>query len=126
MKRGKRLRPVSDKRRATNAIRRAVCEETFGTHPECQACGPLLLVGISRFTTGCRGWADDAHEVLSRGRCGLEDNLTDTAGIVPVSRQCHTFLTEHDDVAQAAGLALPSRQVRQPLRQVDPRTGVLG
>lgn len=118
-----RLRPVSDKRRRTNTIRRANVIARFGQFPECHACAPLLLVGVSRFTTGCRGWADDAHEVLSRARSGLEENLTDTDGIVPASRACHDFLTRNPDVAEAAGLALPARPVRQPSIVVDPRSG---
>lgn len=119
------INAVSDKRRATNVIRREAVVAEFGQHPECGACAPLALVGISRFTTGCRGFAQDAHETTSRARAGLEANLTDTDGIVPVSRACHSFITTHPDEAEAAGLALPSKPVRQPLRMADPRTGIV-
>lgn len=117
------LKPVSEKRRATNVIRRAEAESTFGRFPECQACAPLARIGISRWTTGCNGWADDLHEVLSRARSGLEDNLTDMAGCVPTSRACHDFVTTHPCEAEDAGLASRSGPVTQPLRSVDPRTG---
>ncbi len=119
----KRLSPVSPKRKATNVIRRANVEARWGQHPPCFACLPLMLVGIDRTATGCNGLASDAHEVLSRARSGQEENLTDTDGIRPVSRQCHAFIDAHDDVAQAAGLSLPSVPVRQPTLVQDPWTG---
>lgn len=99
------VKPVSNRRAAANVIRKANCFEAFGPYPECGACGPLALVGVSRATTGCRGYADDAHEILSRGRGG---SITETDGIVPVSRACHRFIDDHDDIAQAAGLSRPS------------------
>lgn len=119
----KPLNPVSKKRRATNAVRSSVVKGHFGQRPACQACLPLQLIGIDRARTGCNGWADDAHEITSRARSGREDNLTDVTGIRPVSRACHTFITDHPCEAEDAGLALPSQPVTQPLRQVDPRTG---
>lgn len=109
--RRKPLRPVSAKRRAENVIRRANVAAAFGQRPTCWACGPLALAGVSRTTTGCRGWADDAHELLSRARGG---SITDPANIVPVSRACHSFITAHPDLAEAAGLALPSRRLSGP------------
>lgn len=102
------LKPVSEKRRATNVIRKANCFEAFGPMPPCYACLPLQLVGIDRARTGCRGFADDAHELLSRARGG---SITDPSNIAPVSRDCHRFITEHPELAEAAGLALPSPRV---------------
>lgn len=74
----------------------------YGQHPVCHACLPLQLVGIDRARTGCNGWAVDAHELLSRGRGG---SITDPANVAPVSRECHRWITEHPDDAEAAGLA---------------------
>lgn len=105
------LRRVSKKRAATNVVRRANVRAVFGQRPVCQACGPLALVGVSRTVTGCWGWADDAHELLSRARGG---SITDPTNILPVSRACHTWLTTHPDLAEAAGLSLPSRGPSQP------------
>lgn len=119
------MRRVSKKRAKTNVLRRAEAERRFGQRPRCHACGPLALVGVNSFTTGCRGMASDLHEVTSRARSGLEENLVDMDGCLPVSRECHAFLTTHPDVAEAAGLALPSKPVRQPLRVRDPKTGAM-
>jgi hypothetical protein len=38
----------------------------------------------------CRGWADDIHEPLTRGRGG---SITDEANQVPGCRPCHDVLT---------------------------------
>lgn len=119
------MRRVSKKRAKTNVIRRAEAVARWGTDPRCHACGPLALIGVNQFTTGCRGMATDLHEVMSRARSGLEENLTDMDGCMPVSRACHSWLTTHPDEAEAAGLALPSKPVTQPLRQRDPRTGAM-
>jgi hypothetical protein len=116
-----RLRPVSNKRRDANAERRVVVEGRFGRRPACEACLPLQLIGVDRSRTGCDGWATDAHELVSRARGG---SIVDTDNIRPVSRACHTFITTHPCEAEDAGLALPSGPVTQPLRAVDPRTGL--
>lgn len=100
-KKRKRLNPQSTKRKATNVVRRAEVEERYGRNPECYACGPLALLGITRTTTGCRGWADDAHEIVPRGRGG---SIVDTDNIVPISRSCHSWVHANEDVAQQAGL----------------------
>ena len=114
---------MSPKRAKVNAIRSTGVRCHFGERPACFACLPLMLIGVDRSQTGCMGWADDAHEITSRARSGRDENLTDTDGIRPVSRSCHTWITSHPTEAEAAGLALPSPPVTQPLRQVDPRTG---
>ena len=80
------LRRVSKKRQAENVRRRAILHATFGTHPRCQLCEPLAEHGI---VTGCDGWADDAHEILTRGRGG---SITDVENIVPIGRDCHRWV----------------------------------
>ena len=120
MKRGP-LRPVSARRLADNRRRRTNLETVYGHRPACHACLPLALVGVDRDRTGCNGWAQDAHELVSRGRGG---SIVDPENVRPVSRACHRWITEHPGDAEAAGLALPG-SVRQPLRVVDPRTGEL-
>lgn len=119
----KPLRPMSKRRAKVNKQRATVVRGHFGQRPACQACLPLMLIGIDRSRTGCDGWATDAHEIISRARSGRDENLTDVDGIRPVSRACHRFLTEHPCEAEDAGLALPSRPVTQPLRVRDPRSG---
>lgn len=120
------LRSVSKKRAKVNKQRSTVVRGHFGQRPTCQACAPLMLIGIDKARTGCDGWATDAHEILSRARSGRDENLIDTDGILPVSRACHDFITGHPCEAEAAGLALPSQPVTQPLRVRDPRTGTMG
>lgn len=114
---------MSKKRAKVNRQRRTILHDRYGDNPPCFACLPLSLIGVSSMTTGCRGRADDGHELMSRARSTLDENLTDPDGVFPVSRSCHQFITSNPDIAEAAGLAFPSRPVRQPLRVVDPWTG---
>lgn len=114
LRRAGSLRPVSKKRAAVNRARRAALLAAYGQHPACHACGPLQLVGVDRARTGCNGRADDAHELTSRARSRSDANLVDPAGIIPVSRSCHAFITANPDIAEAAGLALPSADHLRP------------
>lgn len=89
-----RLKPMSAKRRKTNATRRANMVAAFGETPACAAQ-----------LAGCKGWASDAHEVKSRARGG---SITDPTNVKPLCRPCHTYITEHPAWAEANGWALPS------------------
>jgi hypothetical protein len=97
-KRRKRLKPVSDRRRAENVERRENVMAAFGRYPDCALCAPLAAHGIR---TGCNGKADDADEVLRRSAGG---SITDVGNIRPVGRRCHTWLTEHPEEAREWGL----------------------
>jgi hypothetical protein len=98
----KPLRPVSKKRAKVNAERSRVVHERWGRNPRCEGCTPLALLGITSATTGCDGWATDAHEIVSRARGG---SITDTDNILPLGRSCHRFVTENPEIAEAAGLS---------------------
>jgi hypothetical protein len=93
------LRRTSKKRQTENRVRKRVMLETFGRYPRCAGCGPLAELGIE---TGCNGWADDAHEILSRARGG---SITDPANVIPLGRRCHDYVTTHPREAEAAGLS---------------------
>ena len=101
----KRLRPVSPKRAKVNAIRKAEARRVYGERPVCFACVPWQLVGIDRDRTGCDGWATDLHELLPRGRGG---SITDMDNCRPVSRACHDFAHANPELAEAAGLLVPT------------------
>jgi hypothetical protein len=93
------MRRVSKKRARENRERRRVILAHFGKHPRCYGCLPLTELGI---VTGCNGWADDAHEILSRARGG---SITDPANVIPLGRLCHSYVTTHPREAEAAGLS---------------------
>jgi hypothetical protein len=90
------LRPVSDKRRAENRERRAMIAALYPERPRCAR-------------PGCRRWADDVHEPLTRARGG---SIADPANQVPLCRPCHdevTFRPESElDWAYSAGLLIHS------------------
>jgi hypothetical protein len=93
------MRAVSKKRARENRERRRVILDHFGRFPRCAGCQPLRELGI---VTGCNGQADDAHEILSRARGG---SITDPANILPLSRECHSFVTQNPAIAERAGLS---------------------
>lgn len=96
------INPISDTRREENRERRKAVDAAFGPHPQCVA-GPIL-----RHVTGevdCGAVADDAHELLSRGRGG---SITDPTNIVPLCRRHHNWITTHPHEAECCGLALPA------------------
>lgn len=84
LRRNARLRPVSDRRRAENAERRAmIAVLTGGERPLCDV---WLLIQME----WCARWADDAHEPLSRARGGA---ITDPGNVLFPCRPCHDVLT---------------------------------
>jgi hypothetical protein len=93
------MRRVSKKRAAENRQRRRLMIRQFGEHPRCYGCRPLAELGIE---TGCSGWADDAHEILSRARGG---SITDPDNVIPLGRRCHDYVTTHPREAERAGLS---------------------
>ena len=93
------MRRVSKKRAAENRKRRGTILAHYGQHPRCFGCQPLAELGI---VTGCNGWADDAHEILSRARGG---SITDPDNVIPLGRRCHDYVTTHPREAEAAGLS---------------------
>lgn len=98
MKRGKRVKAVSDRRRDENEERRRAAEAKWGRFPACQLCQPLRDHGI---VTGCNGRADDLDEILRRSAGG---SIVDMDNCRPVGRRCHRWLTEHPAEARAWGL----------------------
>lgn len=102
-KRRKRIKPVSDKRRAENEQRREAVLAAYGRYPDCQLCAPLAAHGIR---TGCNGKADDADEVLRRSAGGsITEVIVDgEVQIRPVGRRCHRWVTEHPKEAREWGL----------------------
>ena len=96
------VKPVSDRRREENLERRRLIEERWGRYPDCQAGTLLRSLPATVRVPRCDGRAADAHEILFRSRGG---SITDTDGMVPVCRPCHTFITEHAELAATVGLA---------------------
>lgn len=81
------ITPVSDKRKAKNVERREVLKDMTGGEPVlCERCR--------------RRWANDGHEVLSRGRGG---DIADRAIIALVCRICHDWIGQHPTEATATG-----------------------
>lgn len=76
-KRGKRLAPVSDKRRAENRQRRAMVAALWPERPMCA-------------WPDCRSLADDVHEPLTRARGG---SITDKDNAAPLCRRHHDYVT---------------------------------
>jgi hypothetical protein len=76
-----------------------MADAVFGDSPWCAI----------RWGHGCRGFADDLHEVLSRGRGG---SITEAANTLPGCRWCHTQVTTHPAEAEARGFLLPSGRPR--------------
>lgn len=87
------IRPVSDKRAADNRVRRAMAAAMFPERPLCvvyelsQQHPGVIPDGV---ISGCRRWADDLHETLSRARGG---SITDPEVAVAPCRACHDVLT---------------------------------
>lgn len=63
---------------------------------QCEGC-PVTPVGNRRDP---RLWSD-LHEVLTRARGG---SITDPANILCLCRECHRWVTEHEEEARALGL----------------------
>lgn len=84
LQRGRPPRPVSDRRRAANAERRAMITVLTGGER------PLCAVWVLLQPEWCAVWADDAHEPLSRGRGG---SITDPGNVTFPCRPCHDVLT---------------------------------
>lgn len=83
------LKPVSDKRKAENRLRRKIAHATFGRNPQCVA-------------PGCTEEAWDCHEPLTRARGG---SITDAANMAPLCRDHHDEITfEEPDWAYECGL----------------------
>ncbi len=86
------LRAASAKRQAVMQERRKVIEALLAERgPGCEA----RLVG-------CDGRAVDCHEVLRRSQGG---SLTDPANLLLLCRPCHSFLTEHPQMAVELGFS---------------------
>jgi hypothetical protein len=96
LKRGKRLNPVSEKRKRANAERRRLIAAKYPTRPLCAI-------------PWCIRFADDIHEPLTRARGG---SITDPANWLPLCRSCHdevTFTPESElQWAYAAGVLVHS------------------
>ena len=84
LQRAGRIRPVSGRRQAENAERRAMIAGLTGGER------PLCAVWTALRPEWCARWADDAHEPLSRARLG---SITDPANVVFVCRACHDLVT---------------------------------
>lgn len=94
MKRTSRLRARSQARQAIAGERRRLVEELISEHPVCEA----RLV--------CDGHPSvDVHEILSRGRGG---SILDRRNCLCLCRPCHSWITEHPEIAQRTGFAMPS------------------
>lgn len=85
---GNRLPAQSAKRKIEQRERTKMLRQTYGTSPLCARCP---------------NYADDGHELLSRGRGG---SITDPANVVPLCRTCHTWVTRNPTAAAAEGWAL--------------------
>lgn len=77
LERGKRLNPVSEKRKRANAERRRLIAAQFPTRPLCAI-------------PWCTRFADDIHEPLTRARGG---SITDPENWLPLCRSCHDEVT---------------------------------
>jgi hypothetical protein len=93
------LKPVSDKRRAVNALRREAMEAHFGKREtwKCQ--------GQDRFPHKCLGGIN-GHEILSRSRAGRTDeNLLDMSGIITICDWLNTYIEDNPKWAHEMGFA---------------------
>ena len=84
LRRGGPIRPVSDRRQAENAQRRAMIAGLAGGER------PLCDVWAAMAPEWCTRWADDAHEPLSRARLG---SITDPGNCRFLCRACHDLVT---------------------------------
>jgi len=92
------LKPVSDKRRAVNALRREAMEAHFGKR-ETWKCQVGELWG-----TPCFG-AVNGHEILSRSRAGRTDaNLLDMSGIILACNHHNSEIENYPIKAHELGL----------------------
>src|SRR3546814_1468862 len=86
------LKPVSDRRKAENAVRRRVLAEMRQEDPMCARCKAVP-------------WTD-GNELLRRSAGG---SITDKNNIVGLCRLCHIYITEHPQWAIANGWKLSRR-----------------
>ena len=85
------MRRQSLKRQREQRQRRALLRRLVETR------GPWCEAGL----LGCRGLADDAHEVLTRARGG---SIVDPSNIKLLCRPCHDWVGAHPDEAERLGL----------------------
>lgn len=114
LERRARLSPVSDRRAEENRERRRALEARYGRYPACQLGPVIAAAGYPSGAPRCAGDAQDAHEVLTRGRGG---SITDLANIVPACRPCHDWVTTHPAEALALGLVATGHRPAGELRQ---------
>lgn len=86
----KPIKCISDKQKERLKQYRIVRDAYMKLHPVCQAQLDC-----------CTQVATDLHHM--KDRCG--SNLTDTNYFKAVCRSCHTFITEHSDIAKELGLS---------------------
>lgn len=82
------LKPVSDRRKAENRLRRQIALATFGRNPKCAV-------------PECTEAAVDVHEPLTRARGG---SIVDPANMVPLCRAHHDAVQLGPDWAYDDGL----------------------
>ena len=92
MKRTGPPKPVSDKRRAKNDVRR---EEAFHfPHERCWIGSPV-----------CTGWADAWHELVGRAHTG---SITDKRNICAACNRCNRWIEDHPTEARRQGWKVPA------------------
>ena len=120
-----RINPVSSKRRKENRERRSVKEQLVEERgPWCEVAkavsaryvehglpqnwGTLEVAAVVYHL--CTGLADDAHEIVTRGRGG---SITDPDNILLVCRRHHDWITTHPKEAHELGLVRHSWEARK-------------
>jgi len=105
------LRRKSKRREAEDEVRREVLAALV------EERGSGCEAGVLRIAKGdgggsiliCTGTAVDGHEVLTRGRGG---SATDPANILLVCRECHTWIHDNPQAAEAHGLLMNSWEAK--------------
>ena len=110
-----RIKPVSDKRRAVNVLRREAQEAAWGPRPwGCKFSGYVWQFNFDRPTSdpmllltsrdmSCFGEVN-GHEILSRAQSTKDENLIDVSGQVPLCNFHNEWCTRNDELAQRIGL----------------------
>lgn len=108
-----RLAPMSKKRRRIREQRAALVRTELASRPVCEAGNTIRAEWANRFgivkanelasrsAFGCRHWAVELHEPLTRARGG---DILDPANTIAICRGCHDWIHHHPERATALGL----------------------
>ncbi len=116
-KKRKRMKTVSEKRKAVNAQRRTFVEEQLAKREKCEA-GPSIfsllmreksVSGIESERFGCTLKSTDMHEPLTRARAPGAETIIDEGNSVALCRWCHDWIHRNPSTSERIGLLRSSR-----------------